>query len=269
MAVESRTFAGIEFIWIEPGSFLMGSPETEKEREPDEQLREVTLTEGFWLGKYEVTQAQWRPVMGELPVRRLRVDEYPAIYVSREDCDHYTAKLNELGEGHFRLPTEAEWEYACRAGTTTPFYTGESITGDQANYLCDRVYGDEEPRLPLLRPVAVGSYPPNPWGLHDMAGNVREWCADWYVEDYVAPSPAADPQGPPEGVWRVSRGGSWGSAPWRVRSADRARHSRGLRHNTVGLRLCRDPDPEPGAALTDTQAGTNQTPGTVTPDTEE
>jgi sulfatase modifying factor 1 len=210
--------------WIEPGEFLMGSPGDEPGRDSDEFLHKVKLTKGFWLADTVCTQEMWQAVMGKNP-SNFKGKGLPVEQVSWEDCQEFITKLNEkFPDYNFRLPTEAEWEYACRAGTTTPFSFGDNITTDQVNY--DGNY-----------PIAVKSFPCNTWGLYEMHGNVWEWCQDWYGEDYYRESPVEDPPGPAAGISRVLRGGCWFINGWDVRSAVRDRSRPGNRHNRIGFRL--------------------------------
>jgi formylglycine-generating enzyme required for sulfatase activity len=213
---------GMAFVRIPPGCFMMGSPDTESGRGSDEgPVHEVCL-DGFWMGKYEVTQAQWQAVMGSNPAwfnrERLGKDtgHHPVEQVSWHDVQEFITKLNAATvETHgraslpFRLPTEAEWEYAARAGTTTPFHFGPTITTAQVNYDGNYPYGSAPKGDYRRQTTPVGSFPANAFGLHDMHGNVWEWCADWYAGDYYATSPRQNPPGPDGGQKRVLRGGSW------------------------------------------------------------
>ncbi len=212
--------------WIAPGSFTMGSPATEAGRDDDETPHRVTLSRGFWLADTACTQALWRAVMGENPSTFEGADR-PVEQVSWADVQQFIARLNERLPGLAAcLPTEAQWEYACRAGTRTPFSTGETITRAQANY-----DGKET--------VAVEALPCNDWGLYQMHGNVWEWCSDWY--DYYPARAVTDPPGPDSGEERVLRGGSWNYNPAEVRSASRAGRAPGYRDNSIGFRLARSP----------------------------
>jgi len=224
---QSKSFTvssiGLDMIWVNPGSFRKGDEVYDDYR--------VTLTKGFYLGKYEVTQAQWERVMGSDPSEFKGADR-PVEEVTWNDVMLFCKKLTEiersagrLSDGMaYQLPTEAQWEYACRAGTTTVYSWGDSISSSNANY--DRKIGETTP---------VGKYPPNPWGFHDMHGNVYEWCADWYG-DY--PSGAVrDPVGPADGSYRVLRGGSWDDAAYIVRCANRIRYEPAYGSNFLGFRL--------------------------------
>ena len=226
------------FRWIAPGKFLMGSPDTEPGRFKERETRhEVTLTQGYWLADSACTQALWRAVTGDNPSRFQGNDDNPVEQVSWDDAQAFIAKLNRLVPGlHARLPTEAEWEYACRAGTSTPFSFGGNITPEQVNYNGEYPYADGKKGQYRGKTVPVKSLPPNPWGLYEMHGNVWEWCQDWFVGEYGT-EPQVDPQGPSTGAYRVLRGGSWGSDGGDVRSAYRSRNEPGFRNYNIGFRL--------------------------------
>ena len=224
----------MEFVWIEPGVFQMGSNTGRKDESP---VHELEISRGFWLGKYEITQGQWKAVMGTEPwAGRDRVisdSSHPAVIISWDEVQEFIGRLNAAaGEELYRLPTEAEWEYACRAGTQTPWSFGDdrSELEDHAWYF-DNTDGAK----------AVGTKSPNPWGLYDMHGNVWEWVQDWYDEEYYNSSPLNDPQGPTSGLGRVIRGGHFGNISDGVRSAYRHLHSPDARSYTIGVRLLRMP----------------------------
>jgi sulfatase modifying factor 1 len=230
--------ASMNFVWIEPGSFMMGSPTSERGRFPDETLHQVTLTKGFYLGKYEVTQRQWKSVMGTTPYAgQDYVQPYPnhpAVYVSWEDAQAFINKLNAAaGKPIYRLPTEAEWEYAARAGTTTRWSFGddESQLGNYAWISANAWYAGERFAHP------VGTKLPNPWGLYDMHGNVWEWCQDW-DGDYPT-SAQIDPLGPSTGSYRMTRGGAFDFYARGARSANRDGSVPGRRGSYIGFRLLR------------------------------
>ena len=218
----------------------MGSPSSEKKRGSDERQHEVTLTKGFYMQTTEVTQGQWREIMGSHPSRFGNCgDNCPVEKVSWNNVQEFIRKLNEMeGTNKYRLPTEAEWEYSCRAGTKTPFYTGNCISTDQVNY--DGNY--PMPGCPKgeyrEKTVRAGSFQPNSWGLYDMHGNVWEWCQDWYG-DYPI-SDVTNPTGPSSGKNRVFRGGDWRRYAWRCRSAFRPGGSPDLRRYSIGFRVARD-----------------------------
>ncbi len=223
--------------FIPPGSFLMGSPKSEKYHGSKERRHLVTLTKGFWLGQTPVTQGQWRAVMGTDP-SHFKGDELPVESVSWDDVQGFCAAVTERTGVAVRLPTVAEWEYAARAGTTTPFYWGGELNGTQANCSGNYPYGTEETGPYLETTTAVGSYAgvsPHPWGLLDVVGNVWGWCGDWYAA--YPYGEAVDPVGPAIGSDRVFRGGSWCLRAEYCRAAVRSWVSPDFRHNDLGFRL--------------------------------
>ena len=223
---------GLEMLWVKHGAFMMGSPKSEAKRDEDEIQHQVTLTKGFYLGKYEVTQAEWERVMGNNPSRFKGADR-PVENVSWSDAVEFCKKLTEMEKKagrvpqgmSYQLPTEAQWEYACRAGTSTMYSWGDDINPKLANYQDSG----------LSKTMAVGSYRPNPWGFHDMHGNVWEWCADWFG-DYPSGS-VTNPIGPASGSLRVFRGGSWYYDGAYLRSAMRNNNSPSARGNGIGFRV--------------------------------
>jgi len=254
---------GMELIEIPAGTFTMGSYEDEKDRHEEEAQVRVTLTQPFGLGKYEVTQGQWKKVMGTEPWRKRQADtikgtikgeNVAATYVNYDDATEFCEKLTELerksrtlkaGE-EYRLPTEAEWEYACRAGTTTAFSFGDDEK-QLGEYAWWGGFNLETLKKGELKAGAgnaareqyahkVGTKKPNPWGLHDMHGNVWEWCSDWYSEVL---SDGTDPVGPNGGSSRVYRGGSWGHDPGDCRSASRRSRDPSNRGINLGFRVAR------------------------------
>ncbi len=234
--------------WLPPGAFLMGSPEDEPEREPlgrDETLHPVILTRGLWLADTACTQALWQAVLDEDP-SHFKGPERPVEQVSWEDIvERFLPVLNQRVPGlDARLPTEAEWEYGCRAGTTTPFSFGETLTTDQANYHGDFPYAGGDKGEARDETVEVKALPANQWGLYQMHGNVYEWCQD-RLGDYPKRL-VQDPPGPSAGRVRVLRGGSWfGDAEW-CRSARRNAGGPAERDSDLGFRLARGPSPEVG-----------------------
>ena len=217
----------LEMVLVPAGKFMMGSPASEKNRSGDEAKHEVILTKSYYMGKYAVTQEQWEAVMGDNP-SETKGAKLPVTYVSWNDCKKFIKKLNGITKGKYRLPTEAEWEYACRAGTTTAYSFGAKITPKDANY---NDSGIEEP-------VAVGSYKPNAFGLYDLHGNVWEWCEDWKA-DYPKGS-VIDPKGPAKGDGRVLRGGSFLNSVSYARSSSRNGYgSPTFRFYDDGFRLAR------------------------------
>ncbi len=225
---DERTFAGIEMVYIPPGTFMMGSPKDEEGRLDNEgPQHRVILSRGFWLGKYPVTQGQWEVVMGGNPSYYKGEPRLPVEKVSWDDCQAFCRKLSQQGKGQFRLPTEAEWEYACRAGSTTRYCFGD-LEGALGEYAW--IEGNSGNKTHL-----VGGKKPNTWGLYDMHGNVWEWCQDWYGN--YSYSAETDPTGPNSGSYRVIRGGHWINCAGYCRSASRGRISPGNRINNLGFRL--------------------------------
>lgn len=237
----------MEMIYVAPGSFTMGSPETEDGHEGDETQHRVTLTKGYWLGKYEVTQRQWESVMGENP-SRFKGSDRPVEQVSWEDCQRFIAKVDAAARQQFgggaRLPTEAEWEYACRAGTTTAYSWGNALNGDKANCDGNNPCGTAVKGRYRQETADVGSYSPNDWGFYDMHGNVYEWCNDRYGS---YGGDATNPTGAASGEDRVLRGGSWFSLARFCRSARRLGNGPGYRNYFYGFRLCCSAGPRGGA----------------------
>jgi formylglycine-generating enzyme required for sulfatase activity len=221
----------MEMAWIPPGEFVMGSPVNEEGRDDDEIQHRVTLTHGFWMGVHEVTQAQWEQVMRTNTVHFKEAgSNAPVEMVSWTDCQRFIRKLNRSVatnlQVEFRLPTEAEWEYACRAGSKTRFNTGGKDADLTNAAWC--VSNSQRTTHP------VGLKTPNAWGLCDMHGNVYEWCSDWFGE-YTA-APVTDPLGPSSGSSRVMRGGSWFNDARRCRAAFRFWGNPEVPANITGLR---------------------------------
>ena len=235
------TIKGVDFAfrWCPAGTFTMGSPEDEEKRYYNETRHKVTLTKGFWMLETSVTQGMYRAITGSNPSYFESGDNYPVERVSWFDSQSFCESLNALGvapEGFaFRLPTEAEWEYACRAGTTTPYFWGSTLNGDKANCDGNNPYGGVSKGRYLEKTSAVGSYTPNGWGLYDMHGNVYDWCADWFG-DYGS-GPQTDPTGPTSSSNRVLRGGGWLSYARGCRSAYRDYDAPAYRSNSCGFRL--------------------------------
>jgi formylglycine-generating enzyme required for sulfatase activity len=248
-----REVAGVKLCWCPPGKFTMGSPPDEPERRPDEAPVEVTLTRGFWMGKYELTQGQWKRLFGRLPGELTEAggagDDLPVYNVNYAETEAFCRKLTgsaresgELPEGwEFRLPTEAQWEYACRAGTTTATAFGDTISSKQANFQ-GKPYNGAEEGPSLKRAARVGSYPANAWGLHDMHGNVVEWCRDWYHAQLPG---GTDPDLSSvkgtmnrDGTYsRARRGSAWTDDGWASRSAFRQRFEPERRYDHIGFRV--------------------------------
>ena len=229
--------ATMEFVWIEPGTFLMGSPDTEQGRHNWEgPQHEVTISQGFYLGKYEITQSQWESVTGSRPWSGQRSvqenPQHPAVWISWEDVQGFIGRLNE-GDSLYRLPSSAEREYACRAGTTTRWSFGDD-EGDLGDYAW---YFDNTWDVGLEYAQPVGTKLPNPWGLYDMHGNVYEFVQDWYGS--YASDALVDPQGPSSGTYRFLRGGAFLSYARATRSAYRYNVAPGDRYLGFGARLLR------------------------------
>ncbi len=212
--------------WIPPGMFKMGSPTTEKGRNSDETEHEVLISCGFWLADTACTQTLWQAVMDDNPNHFKGNPEYPVESVSWDDCQRFIACANERLAGEFtlRLPTEAEWEYAARAGTQSTYWWGEDISHEQANYGTNRD-----------QPVDVLQFEVNDFGLFQVHGNVWEWCQDWYGEYPTAY--VTDPRGLTDGQGRVLRGGGWFFGAQGLRAADRFHLAPGGRGRGNGLRL--------------------------------
>ena len=246
-AGDERQVAGIRLCWCPPGKFLMGSPPSEPERRPDEDQVEVTLTKGFWMAKYELTQGQWKRIMGNLPgeltAELPEENDLPVGNVNFAEAEEFCRKLTELARAsgdlpanwEFRLPTEAQWEYACRAGTTTATAFGDKLSSKQANFK-GKPYNGAEPGPSLGRAAKVGSYPPNAWGLHDMHGNTFEWCRDWYHPKL----PGGNDPDLYDGHGHVARAagaGRWTDDGWPCRSAFRLRFEPERRYDHIGFRV--------------------------------
>ena len=228
-----------EMVKCPAGSFEMGSPSGELGRRGDEKQHHVTISKSFYIAKYPVTQAQYKAVMGNNP-SRFKGDNNPVECVSWFKAKEFCDKLNEVTGStrpagyKFDLPTEAQWEYACRAGTTTSLNSGKNITSeyDRCSNLDEVGWYHENSEI---NTHPVGLKKPNAWGIYDMHGNVWEWCRDWYG-DYPSGN-CTDPEGPSNGSIRVYRGGSWNSIPWDCRSARRNYYSPGGERSRLGFRI--------------------------------
>jgi len=274
--VDITNSIGMKLVLIPAGEFMMGSPESEQGRKDYEHLHRVRITRPFYLGVYEVTQAEYERVMkanpswfpsgchGNEKVSDLDMGQFPVEQVSWENAVEFCRNLSDLPEEKaagriYRLPAEAEWEYACRAGTTTAFHFGSHLNGQEANCDGNCPYGTSTKGPYLERPTTVGSYAPNAFGLYDMHGNVGEWCNDWYAEQDYGSSPESDPQGPSEATsrgceldigffraafhfrfgpqYRVVRSGSWRHDSRGCRSAYRSRNGPQSRAVNLGFRV--------------------------------
>ncbi len=231
----------------------MGSPRSEPERRPGEDQVEVKLSKGFWMGKFEVTQGEWQRVVGGFPVPQPVGEgaDFPVVSVNHAEAEDFCRKLTVLAhtsgalprEWEFRLPTEAQWEYACRAGTTTATSFGDRLSSQQANFQ-GQPYNGAAPGPSLNHASKVGSYPANAWGLHDLHGNAFEWCRDWYhaklpggvdPDLYAAKSTATKSQN--GALSRARRGGAWTDDGWPCRSAFRLRFEPERRSDHIGFRI--------------------------------
>lgn len=251
-AGEARVIAGLRLCWCPAGTMMMGSPAAEAGRRPTETQVAVTLTRGFWAGKFEVTQDEWLRVMGTFPDRQPSErfglgGRFPAYWISFDDAQTFAALITRraqnggelVGRWAFMLPSEAQWEYACRAGTTTATAFGATLTPNQANY--STVAAARAADVPG-RAQPVGSYPPNAWGLHDMHGNVWEWCRDWFHQtlpggtdpDNSHVRGAANRDG---SYSRVRRGGAWIESAAFCRSAARLPYEPHRNSDHIGFRV--------------------------------
>jgi uncharacterized protein (TIGR02996 family) len=239
---------GMELVRVPAGEFRMGSPESEASRSEDEALHTVSLSRPFYLGVYTVTQSQFAKVMGGHPSHFTQERGggifHPVDSVTWaeavEFCERLSARAAERHAGRtYRLPTEAEWEHACRAGTTTAFHHGDRLSSFTANFDGNYPYGARQGPY-LARPAPVGSYKPNAFGLYDMHGNVWEWCSDWFKRNYYRRSLYRDPEGPARGRMRVLRGGAWYHGGTPCRSAFRYRENPDERSDHNGFRVVMD-----------------------------
>jgi formylglycine-generating enzyme required for sulfatase activity len=240
--VEIAEGVKMTFVLVPPGKFKMGSPVDEKNRNDDETLHPVTLTQPFYLGKYEVTQKQYEALTGANP-SGFKGEDRPVEQVSWEEARNYAERLmKKRADGHvYRLPTEAEWEYACRGGRPCSklfgIGDGRTLSSQQANFNGNNPYGDAEKGPYLGTTSVVGSYPANALGLFDMHGNVWEWCQDRYGK--YPQEEVTNPAGPSEVSRRVVRGGGWSFGGRICRSANRDGVGPGFRYNYLGFRLAR------------------------------
>jgi len=245
--------SGMEFVWVPKGCFAMGSPDTENGRDnKDEGPVHNVCVDGFWIGKYEVTNAQYKKYesthkSGDHKGQSLNSDNQPVVNVDWKNTQGFAKWLSSKNKYEFRLPTEAEWEYAARAGTKVARYWGDN-SGDACGYAnvrdltakrtfawsglynCDDGYSVTAP---------VGQFTPNSFGLYDVLGNASEWVSDWYAKDYYATSPNNNPKGSENALLRVVRGGNWYYGPSYIRSADRYRLNPVFHNVIVGFRLVR------------------------------
>jgi formylglycine-generating enzyme required for sulfatase activity len=223
---------GMEFIQVSAGTFFMGSQDSEQGSSKEKPRHSVHISKPFYLAKYEVTQKQWMAVMGNVNPSNFLSPDRPVDEVSWNDVQVFIQKLNGLEKtGTYRLPTEAEWEYAARAGSETAFCYGDDMEGAKLSGYA----WFEQNAGKQSHPVGILS--PNAWGFYDMHGNVTEWVQDYYDRNYYSDSPEKDPQGPEAGRKRVVRGGSWINQPYSCRSAARGYYSEDYTDSDFGFRI--------------------------------
>jgi formylglycine-generating enzyme required for sulfatase activity len=234
----------LHLVKIPAGSFMMGSLKGEVDRDDDEDQHRVTFPDDFWMGQFEVTQAQYQVITGQNPAT-FKGAQNPVDSVSWDDARTFCKNISQSTGRAYRLPTEAEWEYACRAGTNTPFHYGQSITPDLVNYDGNYPYGNAAKGNYRNKTTPVGSFPGNRWGLHDMHGNLWEWCQDEWHDSYAEKPESLKQNG--SIAWettssssdtiRVLRGGSWLNNARNCRSANRSRFRTYDSYNLRGFRL--------------------------------
>lgn len=262
----TEPFTEMKFVRIEGGCFQMGQLPLEtrllkrevgtyeyKKYYGDEVPRHKVCLDGFWMGATEVTQKQWVKVMGFNPSHFNTDENFPVDSVSWQDAVNFIAKLNkENNTEEFQLPSEAQWEFAARGNTEDVMYhTGNTITSEQANFNGSIAFGLNLRDEYRKSPVAAASFSPNAYGLHNMHGNVWEWCRDWYGEDYYTDSPMRNPPGPAEGEMRVLRGGSWFRYSGHIRSATRYKNKATGQYADTGFRLVKSAKTQAGRSSSD------------------
>ena len=254
-AGEEREIESARFCWCPSGRFVMGSPASEPERRPGENQVAVRLSNGFWAAKHETTQGLWKRIVGELPgtltAELPAGDDLPVGSVNFAEAEGFCRQLTQRArksgllpaDWEFRLPTEAQWEYACRAGTTTATAFGDTLSSHQANFK-GKPYNGGRPGPSLNRAAPVGSYPANAWGLHDMHGNTFEWCRDWFhltlpggTDPDLHSATESATRSEHGGISRARRGGCWADDGWPCRSAFRARFEPERRYDHIGFRV--------------------------------
>ncbi|MEA5621093.1 bifunctional serine/threonine-protein kinase/formylglycine-generating enzyme family protein [Cronbergia sp. UHCC 0137] len=226
----------LAMVEIPGGTFIMGSPASEAERFSDEGPQRQVTVPGFFMARYQLTQAQYQAIMGKNP-SNFKGDNRPVEQVSWNDAVEFCEKLSQKTGKNYSLPSEAQWEYACRAGTTTPFYFGESITTDLVNYDGNYTYANAPKGEYRKQTTEVGTFPPNAFGLYDMHGNVYEWCKDLWNDNYNGAPTDGSAWLTGDNTYRLLRGGSWYINPGYCRSARRDRYGRDYGGNGIGFRL--------------------------------
>jgi formylglycine-generating enzyme required for sulfatase activity len=230
----------LEMVSIPAGAFLMGSPNNEAGREDREGPQHRVTLSTFWMSKFQITQAQWQAIMGTNPSSFKGSLQLPVESVSWDEANTFCLKLSLKTGKTYRLPSEAEWEYACRAGTTTPFYFGETITPELVNYDGNYNYAAGPKGVYREKTTPVGSFPPNDFGLFDMHGNVWEWCADvWHDNYHGAPTDGSVWETGGDHSYRLLRGGSWYAYAVWCRAAHRHVGTPDSRDDSIGLRVVR------------------------------
>jgi len=228
----------LELIAIPAGAYYMGSRQSEGN--PDERPQHFVTIKLFMMGKFLITQEQWKTIMGRSSRCRFKGNNLPIEQVSWKDSRNFCKRLSERTKRNYHLPSESQWEYACRAGTSTPFSFGETLTSDLANYNGEHVYKDEPRGIYFHSTSEGGKYPPNAFGLYDMHGNLMEWCADNWIDDYHM-SPRDDSAYRMfDNQYHVARGGSWHDTPHVCRSAARIRFEQNAAEDYIGFRVACD-----------------------------
>ena len=233
----------LDMIVIPAGSFQMGSRHSEGNL--DERPQHFVTIKSFMMGKFLITQGQWKVIMGKLPPCRFKGDNLPVERVSWKDAQKFCQRLSKQAGHNYRLPSETQWEYACRAGTSTPFSFGETLTSDIANYNGEHTFAKEPRKVYFHSTSEGGKYPPNAFGLYDMHGNLWEWCADNWIDDYRMSLRDGSDYQMIDNPYRVARGGSWHDNPQLCRSAARIRFMGSDAEEYIGFRVVCDAPESP------------------------
>jgi len=225
----------LDMVIIPAGSYQMGSRQFEGN--PDEHPQHFLTIKSFMMARCLITQVQWKAIMKKLPLCRFKGDNLPVERISWQDAYKFCAMLSQKTGRNYRLPSETQWEYACRAGTSTPFSFSETLTSDLANYNAEHTFKDEPRGVYFHSTNEGGKYPPNAFGLYDMHGNLMEWCADNWIDDYrMSPRDGSDYQ-MIDNLYRVVRGGSWHEPPELCRSAARIKFLQSDAEEFIGFRV--------------------------------